>query len=41
MLGDKTAICRERTYKDDDMYCSICGSPTIFWKGYIEEMKKW
>lgn len=39
--ANKTALCRSRTFEDDDMYCSFCGAPTTYWKKDLEERGKW
>ena len=39
--GEKTALCKSKVYHDDDMYCSICGSPTTYWTDAIEEQNSW
>lgn len=39
--GNKTAMCAEKIFAEDDLYCSICGSPTTYWKEAIEEQKSW
>ena len=37
----KTALCATKTFADDDLYCSICGSPTTYWEDEISEREKW
>lgn len=37
----KMALCKSKTYKDDDRYCSICGAPTVYWKSHLETAKSW
>ena len=27
---NKTAMCSRRVFKDDDIFCSYCGSPTTY-----------
>lgn len=39
--GKKTALCRDRICADDDLYCSICGSPTIYGLERLREIKDW
>lgn len=37
----KMALCKGMIYQDDDVYCSICGSPTTYWKEGLEERNRW
>ena len=37
----KMALCKDRIYKDNDKFCSICGAPTTYWNSQIEEHNKW
>ena len=38
---NKTALCKTKTFADDDVYCSFCGSPTMYWKDHLEDIKNW
>lgn len=38
---NKTALCATKTFDDEDIYCSICGSPTTYWKEALEEQENW
>ena len=37
----KTALCRNKVFKDEDKYCSICGSKTTYWKPQLDEIESW
>ena len=39
--ANKTALCAGKTFADDDLYCSYCGSPTTYAKELLEEQSKW
>ena len=39
--GNKTALCKNAIFEDDDKFCSFCGSPTTYWKESFDEMKQW
>lgn len=38
---NKMALCKDMEFADDDIYCSICGAPTTYWKADLEERIKW
>ena len=38
---NKTALCKDKVFADDDLYCSYCGSPTTYAKDMLEEQKSW
>lgn len=37
----KTALCKEKIFADDDLYCSYCGSPTIYAVELLKEKESW
>lgn len=37
----KMALCANKTFADDDLYCSICGSPTTYGRPLLEERASW
>lgn len=37
----KTALCKDKVFADDDLYCAYCGSPTTYAKEKFEEVKSW
>ncbi len=37
----KTAMCKDRVYQDDDIYCEYCGAPTTYAKEMLEEKITW
>ena len=34
----KQELCKTMIFNDEDRYCSICGSPTNYWKEQMEEV---
>ena len=38
---NKTALCKGRVLEDDDLYCSYCGSPTIYGRELLREKTGW